>query len=353
MRARDGRKVCARKWEARAANIATKNLGALRETDENEIVAVASREVERAAAWIERHGLDRSAVRACTYDEIVGAEDIDALYVPLPTTLHAEFVRKAAAAGKHVLCEKPAAVSSAELSEMLESMQERGLVWMDGVMFMHHPRLASIGAALPSLGRVTRILSGFSFNGGEGFENNIRMKKDCDPLGALGDLGWYCARFFLAVQAYSLPTSVTCIQNSASPDGVVTDLVCSVFFADGVSATFQCGFASARRQWVEVVGTEACLWLEDFVNPMRRDEATYSVRTLRRGADGRSSERSDVPTTVPGCQEREMFRTFARLVRSSTEEERAFWRDASFKTQRIMDACMASMARDGARVAIE
>src|SRR5206468_5203105 len=106
------------------------------------------------------------------YEQLLGSRDIDAVYLPLPTGVRKEWVLRAAAAGKHVLCEKPCGCSASELTEMLAACRASGVQFMDGVMFMHSSRLASMRQTLDdgtSVGDVRRITSQFSFLGSEDF----------------------------------------------------------------------------------------------------------------------------------------------------------------------------------------
>ena len=120
------------------ANIARKNIAAIRVASGVEVVAVGSRSAARATTYAEENDLD-PATCACygSYQELLDSPNVDAVYIPLPTALHAEWAPKAALAGKHVLCEKPLARDAAELQTILASFDENsGLVFMDGVMFM-------------------------------------------------------------------------------------------------------------------------------------------------------------------------------------------------------------------------
>lgn len=120
------------------ANIARKNIAAIRVASGVEVVAVGSRSAARATTYAEENDLD-PATCACygSYQELLDSPNVDAVYIPLPTALHAEWAPKAALAGKHVLCEKPLARDAAELQTILASFDESsGLVFMDGVMFM-------------------------------------------------------------------------------------------------------------------------------------------------------------------------------------------------------------------------
>ena len=98
---------------------------------------------------------------------------------------------------------KPVARSAEELEVMLAACAEAGVQFMDGVMFMHHARMSKMdtflrGDPYGDFGEVQRVTSGFSFMGDEDFfKSNIRASSSGDPLGCLGDLGWYCVRFGL------------------------------------------------------------------------------------------------------------------------------------------------------------
>ena len=117
------------------------------------------------------------------------------MYIPLPTGVRKAWVLKAAAAGKHVLVEKPVACTLADAQDMTDACAAHGVLLMDGVMFMHHDRLATVRSLLNSrvLGESTpsKMLASFSFTGDDDFfSSNIRVDTKAEPLGALGDLGW-------------------------------------------------------------------------------------------------------------------------------------------------------------------
>ena len=121
--------------------------------------------------------------------------EIDAVYIPLPNSMHREWTVRAAEAGKHVLCEKPLGLDTAEALEMADACRAHGVQLMDGVMWVHHPRADQMKRVLDdgSLGRVRRATSAFTFCFDEIPEYDIRL----DPRmggGSLGDLGWYCCR---------------------------------------------------------------------------------------------------------------------------------------------------------------
>jgi predicted dehydrogenase len=164
------------------ANIARKNWKAMRNSGNSRLVAVASRSADRAQQFIDEcqaHVPYDPAPRACgSYEELLRRADVDAVYIPLPTGIRKEWVIRAAAAGKHVLCEKPCGVNANDVREMLEACRRNRVQFMDAVMFMHSARLAKIREVLDdgsSVGQVKRIATHFTFLGGEEFfQQNIR-----------------------------------------------------------------------------------------------------------------------------------------------------------------------------------
>src|SRR5262245_38236095 len=188
-----------------SADIARKNWRAIRSAGNSTLTAVASRDAARAKKFIDECQSDTPFVpapAACgSYEELLRRPDVDAVYIPLPTGIRREWVVKAAEAGKHVLCEKPCGPTAADVRAMLDACKAKKVQFMDGVMFMHSARLPLLRKVLDdgeSVGAVRRITSQFCFSGPEEFmRKNIRVSGDLEPLGALGDLGWYTIRLSL------------------------------------------------------------------------------------------------------------------------------------------------------------
>jgi predicted dehydrogenase len=272
------------------AQIARKNWKAIRNTGNATVVAVASRDVERSRQFIESCQAEATmgAVPKAygRYEELLADREVDAVYIPLPTGLRKEWVLRAAAAGKHIVCEKPCATSVAELGEMLEACRRHKVQFMDGVMFMHSRRLEAIRGVLdnPSdFGQMRRITSSFSFLADEGFfRSNIRASSALEPLGCLGDLGWYCIRFALWARGEQLPRRVSGrilseVASAGSPAPVPTEFSGELFFEDGVSGSFCCSFRAHDEQWVTVSGTKGCLRVSDFVLPFFGSESAIEL----------------------------------------------------------------------------
>lgn len=144
------------------ANIANKNVRGMELSKNSKLVAVASRNIEKAKSFAADNNLSESVKLYASYQELLDDPNVDAVYLPLPTTMHLEWGVKVAKAGKHLLIEKPAAVDAAELLLIIRACNENKVLYMDGVMFMHHDRTNLLRSCLrdPFAGEVFLILSG-------------------------------------------------------------------------------------------------------------------------------------------------------------------------------------------------
>jgi predicted dehydrogenase len=344
------------------ANIARKNWKAIRLAGNAALAAVASRDPARARRFIDDCQADAPltpAPVACTYDELIARADVDAVYAPLPTATRKEWVLRAAAAGKHVLCEKPCGVSADDVRAMLDACRRAGTQFMDGVMFMHSRRLPLLRQVLDdgeSVGDVRRIASQFSFRAPDDFlERNIRARGDLEPLGCLGDLGWYNVRLSLWVMQERLPEYVTgrVLTEEGRPP-VPTEFTGELFFAGGVSAAFYCSFRAQNQQWAEVSGTHGAVRVPDFVLPFFGSEAAFEVScpVFRvRGCDfnmeahTRRYAAHETSNGAEDAQETNLIRAFSRIVTSGAVEPE--WGERALKTQLVIDACLRSARADG------
>lgn len=324
--------------------------------------AVASRTKEKAEEWIAAHGAAAAGAKAYgSYEELLADADVDAVYIPVPTKPRTHWAIAAAEAGKHVLAEKPLAGDLRDAAAIVDACRRHGVQFMDGVMFMHHPRLARMRAVLDdvaSFGPVRRLHSGFSFLGDEAFlAGDIRTQAELEPAGCLGDLGWYCIRFMLWACRWRAPTAVVAYAHEVSVSGVPTELSATLFFPDGVVAQFDCGFRTVFRQWARVEGTGASLFVDDFVIANRgRRSAFRVVRDTRLTDHDRSVAASDEEhaADTDEVQEVEMFRDFAACVAAirAGGAPDPFWGRIALLTQAVTDACLASAAAAGSRVEV-
>ena len=334
-----------------AAGIGRKNWKGVFHSGNCVITAVASRDVAKAQAYIEslqaEAAFSPAPVALGSYVELLASNKVDAVYIPLPTGLRKEWVIRAAQAGKHVICEKPCAVSAADLEEMLAACRQHKVQFLDGVMFMHSHRLGRIREVLDdgtSIGDIKRITSQFSFLGAEGFfDRNIRANAALEPAGCVGDLGWYNIRFALWTMKWQMPCTITARILAQTPEGVPTDFSAELIFDGGVSAGFYCSFINFRQQWSNVSGTKGYLQVPDFVNPFCGSESGFDV--VNHGQDGhkvlpgyRHITVSEHGNTHPTAPEANMFRNFANQIFSSQLNDA--WPMWSLKTQMVMDECL-------------
>ncbi len=311
------------------ANIATKVARAIHLAENADLIAVASRTEERAAAWAEKHNVPTTYG---TYHALLADDSLDALYIPLPPSLHAEWTIKAAEHGKHLLCEKPLAANATEAAAMADACRQNGVQLMDGVMWVHHDRTTAMKQKLmdSTLGKLRRVTAAFTFNWDTIPVGNIRTMKEFAG-GSLGDLGYYCVRAILWAFE-QMPTQV--FATARYKMGVDFNLAGILWFDDERIATLDCGFDTGLRKWFEVAGTRASIVCDDFTVPTTEDTARFWIH----GSDG--NERN----TVEGCiQEVKMIERFSQIVQSGNLE--AEWSDAAVNTMRVCDALLESDRR--------
>lgn len=340
------------------ASIARKNWLAIQESGNGRLVAVASRQVDKARSFIAECQKDAPFETAPEtvdgYAALLNRDDIDSVYIPLPTGLRKQWVIAAAKAGKHVLCEKPSGIDSNEVREMVAACDQAGVQYMDGVMFMHNPRLGVLKETVADggpIGKIRRITTQFTFPGSEEFfAKNIRTNAELEPLGCLGDLGWYNIRFILWMMDGEMPNTVSA-RIIRHQEGVPMALSAELGFDSGVSASLYCSFDDANQQWAMISGTEGYLSMDDFVLPFHGSEAAFSLGENISRAEGchfymeKSSQSMPNPSKEKASQESLMFRKFGEIVES--KETESYWPEIALNTQIVVDACMRSTRKGG------
>lgn len=344
-----------------AAMIARKFWQAVRCQEDSLVVGVASRSAERASEFIQacqtRFPVVNPPAPFDSYEALLSSDEVDAVYIPLPTGVRKEWVLAAAKHGKHVLCEKPCAVSDADMQTMIETCSGAGVQFMDNVMFMHSDRVEKFQSLIHGdkrIGSVRRIATQFSFMGDADFFNsNIRSRTDLEPWGCLGDLGWYNIRMILLAMNHQMPTQVLGrIVNRTGDQGPPTEFTGELVFADGATASLYCSFLNHHQQWVHVSGTEGSLSMDDFVLPWfgnqlgiryraaAFNETGFDFNYERRGEDLLVNEYAN---GHPSAQEVKLVAKFRELALSGRPD--AYWPSVSQQTQTIMQALWDSANR--------
>ncbi|PRO65460.1 Gfo/Idh/MocA family protein [Alkalicoccus urumqiensis] len=221
---------------------------AIHSASNSELHAVASasgKAAETAASWKAETSYD-------SYEALLQDETIDAVYIPLPNALHKEWAIKAMHHGKHVLLEKPAAVTSEDIQEIREAGKETGMTWMEAFMYQFHPQHAFVKEQISQnvIGDVRRIRASFSFNL-DLDSSNIRLDPELGG-GSLYDVGCYCvhvSRFLLDAE----PTHV--FSDGRYKDGVDISSTALLTF-DEADAVLDCSFQESPLNRYEVVGTK-------------------------------------------------------------------------------------------------
>jgi predicted dehydrogenase len=215
------------------------------------VAAIASRDgavAERVAAEL---GIPRAYA---SYEALLADPEVDAVYIPLPNHLHLEWSIAAARAGKHVLCEKPIALSSTDAQRMVDAAAESGVLLMEAFMYRLHPTWVAVRELIASgrIGRLQAVQSWFSFYNDD--PSNIRNIADAGG-GALMDIGCYSinlSRMLFDAEPDRVEASIV-----RDPDMDV-DVVTSglLVFPGGGSASFTCSTRSEPDQRVHIYGTE-------------------------------------------------------------------------------------------------
>jgi predicted dehydrogenase len=220
------------------------------------LLAIASRDHERAREFAARWGIPRAHG---SYEALLTDPDVDAVYIPLPNNLHREWTIRATEHGKHVLCEKPLALTAGECREMHAAAGANGTLLMEAFMYRFHPRTELLLAMVASgaLGAVRAIRSAFTFRLTR--PDNIRLRPDLGG-GALMDVGCYCVNVSRTV-AGGEPTEVQAWA-TWGPSGVDVELTGVLRFESGLIAHFDCALTMDRRELVEVAGVDAILTME-------------------------------------------------------------------------------------------
>lgn len=255
--------------------LSTANIGraavipALQRSRNGVVVAVASRDAEKARAFAEQHKIPRAYG---SYEALLADDEIEAVYIPLPNSLHREWTIRAAEAGKHILCEKPLALTAAECAEMEAAARQHRVTLMEAFMYRFHPQTEKVLELVRAgvIGELRLIYAAFTFR----LTNraNIRLRPDLGG-GSLMDVGCYCVNISRTV-AGAEPIEVQAYANWGET-GVDEEMVGTLRFANGLLAQFCCGLTLERREVYQVAGTEGHLDVPKAFLPGVQDTTVY------------------------------------------------------------------------------
>jgi predicted dehydrogenase len=289
--------------------------------------AVAGRDLGRAQAWAEQHGVDRAVAG---YQALIDDPDIDALYIPLPNSLHADQTIKALRAGKPVLCEKPLCGTLAEAEQVLAVAKETGTLLWEAFVFPFHAQFAAVQKLLAdgAIGELLEIQSDFHFMVGN--PANIRLARDLDG-GALNDVGCYPVRIALELfGAGHTDAWATAVWGGHDVD---VDTQGSLGFPGGRRLLLTCGMRRAYDTFTRLLGTAGQIQLTNPFHPGRGD--SYSVLT-----DGEPPRTLDAGAAEPSFTG--MIRHIQNVLRGG-EAPRQLALDTSLASARALHDLHQSM----------
>jgi predicted dehydrogenase len=234
----------------------SKVIPGLRRSPRSEVLGIASREDGRAATAAKGLAIPRAYG---SYEALLADPDIDAVYIPLPNHLHAEWTIAAARAGKHVLCEKPLALSAAQAQGMVDACRDAGVLLMEAFMYRQHPSWVAALELVRSgrIGRLQAVDSWFSYFNDD--QRNIRNVSDAGG-GALYDIGCYSvnlSRMLFAAEPTRVQASIT-----RDPVLRVDTVTSAILDFEGGVATFTCSTRAESDQRVDIYGTDGRISIE-------------------------------------------------------------------------------------------
>ena len=280
------------------------------------VTVIGSRDPARAQWSGAEYGVPHAVAG---YENVLLHPEVDAVYVALPPSLHTPWCLEAAAAGKHLLCEKPLATTAAEALAIDSACRNHNVRWLDATAWLHHERTAAMRGWLTdgTLGSLRHVSVAISFF--EPFQNgDHRLDPDLGG-GCLLDLGWYAVG--CAIAAAGPPRKV--FATTLLRGEVVIRSSGVVWFDNDVTATVHCGYDVATRKWCEWAGDQASVVCDDFSRP-------WNDRPPRVWIHNRAGE--VVSHSFQGSQERNLV---AKLI--SAEPLESFQLQA-LRTQAALEA---------------
>ena len=296
--------------------------------------AVGSRSVEAADRFASRFG--DVPGRHGSYDALIADDGVDAIYVSLPNSMHREWTIKSLEAGKHVLCEKPMAVSAAEVEEMFDVAERAGRVLVEAFMYKSHPltKQYTKHIAEGAIGRVRSVRGSFCYRTKK-IDGNVRFS---EPLagGALMDIGCYCVHFARMIAGQE-PDWVEAT-GRLHETGVDVAAAGAMRFPNGVLATFTCAMDTQMNNAAYIGGEEGYIEVPVPWKPPVKDARAVidSMTPPRQDGGGVARDKSvlrvDAPKPLYGLEADD----FAAAVFDGTDP--VITRHDSLGNMRVLDA---------------
>jgi xylose dehydrogenase (NAD/NADP) len=221
-----------------------------------DVVAVASRDQARADAYARANGYERAYG---SYEALLEDDDLEAVYISLPNSLHVDWSIRALEAGKHVLCEKPLDRDPNEVERAFDAAEAADRFLMEGFMWRHHPQTSRMKQLVDegAIGELRLVSSAFSFQLTR--LEDVRMRRELQG-GSVLDVGCYCVS---AARLLAGEPEVVDAEQVLSASGVDVRFAATMRFPGVVLAHFDCAFDLPPRSVVEAVGSEGALVASD------------------------------------------------------------------------------------------
>jgi predicted dehydrogenase len=332
------------------ANIAKQFLRDVKDSPAVKIVAVASRGAAKAAEFATSFAIPRPHG---SYEALLEDPEVEAVYVPLPNSLHAEWAIRAAQAGKHVLCEKPLALSRAEAEAMFAAARRHGVLLLEAYPYYFQPQTRDMLRLLADgvVGEVRSVVTAFGFTLVNP-DGNIRMQKALGG-GALLDAGSY-AMSLIRLAMGGVPEKVVA-HSFWAESGVDIATTAMLHYAGGRHAQLSCSMNAANHRRAVIAGSQGTIETE-FLNHTAEaaGDNPYgylpSQMRLRRGI-ANSVPFEDVRSSPVGSGFRFAAESFAGIVRENDTAEIERMQSVSLDIAATLDA-IATSARRGEAVTL-
>lgn len=322
------------------ANIARQFTRDVRPSQNVRVVAVASRHDDNAKAFAQANGIGQWFGG---YEAMLASADIDAVYIPLPNSLHAEWAIKAAAHGKHILCEKPLALDRDEAARMFEAADKHNVMLLESFPYYFQPQTAAMMSLIGegAIGHVRSIQASFGFTlGNPG--TNIRMKPELGG-GALLDAGSYPLSLIRLVMGCA-PQRVDAVATWAD-SRVDISLMATLRYADGRRAQLSCAMDAAQHRHATIMGTQGIIDTE-YLNHTSEQTTGHPYNYLPSQLRVRRGMPNSVPfepvTTETGSGFLFAAESFARMIASNDAAAIEFYAQASLDNAATLAAIIES-----------
>lgn len=303
----------------------TQVIPAILRSEHAEIVAIASRG-EKASAVAEIFSIPHYYE---SYEELLKNQEVEAVYIPLPNHLHKQWVMEAAKFGKHVLVEKPAALTAQETLEMIRVCQENDVKFMEAFMYQFHPQHKRVKELITSgeIGEIKYMRASFSFILEER-EANIRLNKEMGG-GSIYDVGCYCIHAIRNLLE-SEPVTVEVFAEHDPQTGIDLSAIGYMKLENGINCVFDCSFDMSFRQEYEIVGTKGKITIPHAYRP---DVVGHDALIII----------GDRFETVSGDQYKLQIDHFSKAILEDFQPSYSV--ENTIQNMRVIDACYESIEK--------